>query len=148
MSAFEMGRQLLASIPFNGFLELDIREITPEHGVVVLPDREPLRNHIGTQHAGALFTVAEAASGAAVIGVLGEKLAEVTPLAKRAEIAYRKIAQGPITATGKVRGSASEVLAALDASGKAEAVVDVVLTDGAGTAVTEVTVFWHIRRNG
>jgi acyl-coenzyme A thioesterase PaaI-like protein len=148
MSAAELGRKLLEAIPFNQFLELKIEEISPERGVVLLPDREPLRNHIGTQHAGALCSAAEAASGAAILGALGGRLAEVTPLAKKAEIAYLRIARGPITCTATVRGSIADVFAALDAAGKAECAVDVALTDGSGTQVTSMTVAWHLRKNG
>ena len=64
-----------------------------------LPDRAELTNHVGSQHAGALFTVAEAASGAAFLGAFADRLAEVTPLARSAEISYEKIAKGPIEAT-------------------------------------------------
>ena len=57
-------------------------------------------NHVQSQHAGALFTAGEAASGAAFISAFAERMGDITPLAEKAEIAYLKIARGDITATG------------------------------------------------
>ena len=68
----------------------------------VLPERAELTNHVGSQHAGALFTVAETASGAAFVGAFAERLGEVTPLARSAEISYEKIAKGPIEASARL----------------------------------------------
>ena len=55
-------------------------------------------NHVQSQHAGALFTAGEAASGGAFVGGFAERMAEITPLAEKAEIQYRKVARGDITA--------------------------------------------------
>ncbi len=40
-------------------------------------------------------------SGAAFVGAFAERLGEVTPLARNAEISYEKIAKGPIDATAR-----------------------------------------------
>src|SRR3712207_7474748 len=57
-------------------------EVAPGRGVVRLPDRDELRNHVGSQHAGALFSAGEAASGAAFVGAFAERLGELTPPAQ------------------------------------------------------------------
>lgn len=44
-------------------LELEYLEMGPGTATVRLPERPELGNHVGAQHAGALFTAAEAASG-------------------------------------------------------------------------------------
>ena len=46
--------------------------MAPDHGVVKLPDMANLHNHVGSQHAGALFSAGEAASGAAFVGAFVE----------------------------------------------------------------------------
>jgi uncharacterized protein (TIGR00369 family) len=135
------------AIPFNGHLGLKVTEIGEGHGVVRMPDDEHLRNHVGSQHAGALFTAAEAASGAAFVGAFAERLGEITPLAKSASIDYLKIAKGPITATGKLGEEKQVLLDRLDADGRVQFAVAVSLTDEAGTEVATVTVDWHVRRN-
>src|ERR1700754_5323996 len=85
-------------VPFVGYLGLRIESIAAGEATVVLPDKPELRNHVGSQHAGALFTAAETASGAAFVGAFAERMGDVTPLARSAEIAYEKIANGPIQA--------------------------------------------------
>ena len=135
------------AVPFAGFLGLDIARIADGEAVVVLPERAELTNHVGSQHAGALFTVAEAASGAAFLGAFAERLAEVTPLARNAEIAFEKIAKGPIEATARLGIDKDEALAALDSDGKVVFPCEIELTDSDGTRVATATVHWHVRLN-
>ena len=56
------------AVPFAGHLGLEITSISEGEAVVRLPERPELTNHVGSQHAGALFTLAETASGAAFVG--------------------------------------------------------------------------------
>jgi acyl-coenzyme A thioesterase PaaI-like protein len=135
------------AIPFNVHLGLEMVEVGDGRGVVRLPDAEQLRNHVGSQHAGGLFSAAEAASGAAFVGAFADRLGAITPLAKSAEIAYKKLARGPITATASLGEDKAALLARLDADGRVEFPVPVELADGEGTTVAEVTVHWHVRRN-
>jgi acyl-coenzyme A thioesterase PaaI-like protein len=138
---------LSQAIPFNGHLGLEVLEVADGRGIVRLPDDERLRNHVGSQHAGGLFAAAEAASGAAFMGAFAEQLGTITPLAKGAEISYRKLARGPISATATLASSKDDLLAALDAEGRVEFPVEVSLEDGEGTEVASVTVHWHVRKN-
>ena len=135
------------AVPFAGFLGLDITNISAGEAVVVLPERAELTNHVGSQHAGALFTVAEAASGAAFVGAFAERMGEVTPLARSAEISYEKIAKGPIEARARLAVPAEEALATLDSVGKVEFPCEIELVDGSGTKVAVATVHWHVRLN-
>ena len=135
------------AVPFAGFLGLEIASIGEGESAVVLPERQELTNHVGSQHAGALFTAAEAASGAAFLGAFVERLADVTPLARSAEISYEKIARGPIEARAKLGVPAEEALATLDAEGKVVFPCEIVLTDSDGRQVATATVDWHVRLN-
>ena len=138
---------LQGAIPFNVHLGLEVAEVGPGRGVVRLPDRPEIRNHVGSQHAGALFGAGEAASGAAFVGGFAERLGDVTPLAESAEIAYRKLAQGVITATGRLDTPADQLLAALEDEGVVRFAVGVELTNATGDLVAEMTVRWHVRAN-
>ncbi len=140
-----IARGMSAAVPFIGHLNIEITRIEPGASTVVLPDRPELANHVGSQHAGALFTVAEAASGAAFVGAFAERMGELVPLARSAEIVYEKIAEGPIEARAELGIGQTEALATLDAEGKVEFPCEVVLTDGAGTRVASATVGWHVR---
>jgi len=137
-----------AAIPFNKHLGLELTEVAEGRGVVRLPEGDHLENHVGSQHAGALFSAAEAASGAAFVGAFAERMGEITPLARAARIDYLKLAKGPITATGTLGEEKAALLERLDADGRVEFPVGVELTDGDGVKVAEVTVDWHVRRNG
>jgi uncharacterized protein (TIGR00369 family) len=135
------------AVPFAGHLGLEIASVAAGEAVVRLPERPELTNHVGSQHAGALFTAAETASGAAFVGAFAERLGDVTPLARSAEISYEKIAKGPIEASAKLGLPGSELLATLDADGKVEFPCQIELTDGDGTRVATATVRWHVRLN-
>jgi acyl-coenzyme A thioesterase PaaI-like protein len=138
---------LEAAIPYNVHLGLQVVEVSPGRGVVRLPDRPEIRNHVGSQHAGALFSAGEAASGAAFVGTFAEHLGDLTPLAQRGEIRYRKLAQGVITATARLDADPPELLAALDEDGVVQFDVQVELTNALGDVVAEMGVGWHVRRS-
>jgi acyl-coenzyme A thioesterase PaaI-like protein len=135
------------AVPFAGFLGLEVTSVAAGEAVAVLPERPELTNHVGSQHAGALFTVAEAASGAAFVGAFVERMGDVTPLARAAEISYEKIAKGPIEARAKLGVPAAEALATLDAEGKVVFPCEIELTDASGQRVATATVQWHVRLN-
>ncbi|HLM25354.1 MAG TPA: DUF4442 domain-containing protein [Thermoleophilaceae bacterium] len=133
------------AIPFNQHVGLEMVEVADGVGVVRLPEGGHLLNHVGSQHAAALFAAGEAASGGAFIGAFAERMGEITPLAKSAEIDYRKLANGPITATGRLSREKDELLGALDSDGRVEFPIEVELADAEGTVVAGMTVSWHVR---
>jgi acyl-coenzyme A thioesterase PaaI-like protein len=137
---------LQQAVPFNAHVGLEITEVGAGIGVVRLPDRSELRNHVGSQHAGALFAAGEAASGAAFVGAFADRLGEITPLVQVANIAYRSRAQGTITATGRMSEDAEELVGQLDEDGSVRFCVDVQLTNAHGDTVADMTVNWHIRK--
>lgn len=140
-----IAKGLAMAVPFAAHLGLEITEVGPGEATVILPRRPELNNHVGSQHAGALFTVAETASGAAFVGAFAVRMGDVTPLAKSAEIDYLKIANGPITAVGTLGIEAAEALATLDAEGKVEFPCEVELSDKDGQLVAAATIHWHVR---
>ena len=135
------------AIPYNRHLGLEVTEVADGRGVVRLPEGDHLKNHVGSQHAGALFSAGEAASGAAFVGAFAERMGDITPLARSADVSYRKIAHGPITATGSLGEPKAALLERLDADGRVEFPVEVDLADAEGNTVAAMTVRWHVRRN-
>jgi uncharacterized protein (TIGR00369 family) len=134
------------AVPFAGHLGLEITSVSEGEATVRLPERPELGNHVGSQHAGALFTVAEAASGGAFVSAFAERLGEITPLAKSASISYEKLAKGPIDATATL--DAGDLIDRLDADGKVEFPIEVVMSDEDGQRVAIATVDWHVRKKG
>jgi uncharacterized protein (TIGR00369 family) len=146
MTDFDLiAKGMSQAVPFVGHLGVEVTSIGEGEATAILPDRGELFNHVGSQHAGALFTVAETASGAAFVGAFAERMGELTPLARSAEISYEKIANGTITATARLGVPAEEALAALDADGKVEFPCEVELTDGNDVVVAVASVGWHVR---
>jgi uncharacterized protein (TIGR00369 family) len=140
-----IAKGLSMAVPFAGYLGLDITEVSAGEATVVLPRKPELNNHVGSQHAGALFTAAETASGAAFVGAFAVRMGDVTPLAKSAEIDYEKIANGAITAKATLGIDAAAAIATLDSEGKVEFPCEVELTDKDGQRVATATVHWHVR---
>ena len=148
MTDFEaIAAGMTQAVPFAGFLGVEVTSLTEGEATAVLPERDELKNHVGSQHAGALFSVAETASGAAFVGAFAERMGDVTPLARQAEIAYEKIAKGPIEARATLGMPKDEALATLDREGKVEFPCEVVLSDADGNRVATATVGWHVRLN-
>lgn len=140
-----VAKGMAMAVPFAAHLGLEITEVDAGEATVILPRRPELNNHVGSQHAGALFTAAETASGAAFVGAFAVRMGDVVPLAKSAEIDYVKIANGAITASAKLGIDAAEALATLDDEGKVEFPCEVELTDKDGNCVATATVHWHVR---
>src|SRR4051794_22166445 len=128
------------AVPFNQHLGLQVTELAVGRGVVVLPDDGPLRNHVGSQHASALYAAGDAAAGAAFVTAFVDHLEDVTPLAESSEITYKKIARGPITATAVLGSDPDELVAELAREGQVDFSIDVSLVDEAGDVVAELTV--------
>ncbi len=148
MEIDQLKTMMASVVPFNGHLGIELVDMKAGAGIATLPQAPHLLNHVGTQHAAALFAVAEAASGAAVVGALADIITTVTPLARSASIKYLKPARGPITATSRIDGDVTAMRAKLDPDGKADFAVAVDLTDADGLKVAEVSVAWYVRKNG
>jgi len=138
---------LRAAVPFVRTLGLEFLELSAARAVVRLPDQEPVHNHVGGPHAGAIFTLGESATGALVLANFAKVMDRATPLAVRAEIRYVKLARGPVTAEAMLGRAAGEVLAELDAGERPEFPIDVTVRTEDGTVTTEMSVLWTLRPN-
>ena len=143
-----IGEMLAATVPMARTLNLQFLETTPERAVVALPDQADYHNHVGGPHAGAMFTLGESASGAIVLAAFGDQLARAVPLAVGAEIAYKKLAMGPVTATATLGRPAAEVVAELDEGVRPEFPVSIAIRREDGAVTGEMTVVWTLRPNG
>jgi acyl-coenzyme A thioesterase PaaI-like protein len=142
-----IGEMLAATVPMARTLNLEYLETTAERAVVRLPDQPDFHNHLGGPHAGAMFTLAESASGAIVLAAFGDQLSRAVPLAVRAEIAYKKLAMGPVTATATLGRPIPDIIADLDAGTRPEFPVAIAITREDGAVTGEMTVVWTLRPN-
>ena len=143
-----IGELMAATVPMARTLNLDYTETTAERAVVVLPDQPEYRNHVGGPHAGAMFTLAESASGAVVLGAFGDQLGRAVPLPVRCELAWTKLAKGPVTATAVLGRPAADVVAELDAGQRPEFPVEVSVRREDGAETSHMTIVWTLRPNG
>ncbi|WLQ38004.1 DUF4442 domain-containing protein [Streptomyces castrisilvae] len=141
------GEMLAATVPMVRTLNLEFLESTADRAVVRMPDQADYHNHVGGPHAGAMFTLAESASGAIVIAAFGDQLTRAVPLAVSAEIGYKKLAMGEVTATATLGRPAAEVVAELDAGERPEFPVSVQIRRADGAVTGEMTVVWTLRPN-
>lgn len=137
----------LAAVPFARTLGVRFVELDDDRVVMRLPDDPAHHNHVGGPHAGAMFTLAESASGAIVIGSFGDQLDRAVPLAVGAEIHYRRLAMGDVLAEARLGRSRDEVVAELDAGARPEFPVSIELRTEDGTVTGAMTVTWTLRPN-
>ncbi len=136
---------LVDAVPFNVLLGIEVLEAKPGRGVVRLPAAEQLRNHVGSQHAGALFLAGEAAGGAAFVGAFAASMGEITFLLRGARISYARRAHGEVLATCEIGDELERVRRQLDADGRAELTAHAVLTDREGVTVCTVELEYSVR---
>ncbi len=131
----------VADLPFNKLVGLE-----PGGDAVMLrlPAGGQYLNHVGTVHAGALLTLAEAASGEFLLRGLGA-IPGVVPVVRRMEAKFRKPAQDSVTAAVPVAPELlSPVVQDLRAKRRALVSIPVELHDQSGTHVLSATVEWFI----
>ena len=149
MTMFDMIRaQLATTVPFATHVGVEITEVASGQATARLEQTPTTVNHIASQHAGALFTLGEAASGAAMAGAFATRLAAIRPVAGAAEIRYMRVAKGTITATAAIDEHVDGLTAKLDAEGKIAFDVNVTMDDEAGEEVANMKVAWHLKKLG
>jgi uncharacterized protein (TIGR00369 family) len=135
----------LASVPFARTLGVTFTDLGHGRAVMRLPDDADHHNHVGGPHAGAMFTLAESASGAIVMGAFGDQLDRAVPLAVSAEIQYLKLAMGDVTAEAVLGRPREEVVVELDTGTRPEFPVRIELRTDDGTVTGRMTVLWTLK---
>lgn len=94
-----------------------------------------------------MFTLAESASGCIVLGAFADQLSRAVPLAVSAEISYKKLAMGAVTATAVLGRPAEDIVAELDKGERPEFPVTIEITRADGAVTGVMTVIWTLRPN-
>ena len=133
-------------VPFVGTLGITYDHLDDTRAVCGLRDEKAFHNHVGGLHAGAMFTLAETASGALVLACFEDLVQSgTTPLAASASISYSRLALGAVTATATLGRPAGQVREELAETGRTvQFPVEVVLaTDDGETG--RMTISWALR---
>lgn len=146
MTPFDLIRaQLGESVPFARHAGVRLTHVAAGEARAELDETAHSVNHIGSQHAGALFTLGETASGAAMAGLFADRLLAIRPLATQSTIAYRKVARGTIVAAARVAADGAALRETLDRDGRVRFDVDVTLGNAAGVEVAVMKVEWDVK---
>ncbi|MEN9868407.1 MAG: hypothetical protein RL748_3997 [Pseudomonadota bacterium] len=137
-------QQMMNTLPFVKTCGIQIEEIGQGTSRVSMPEDGKLNNHLGSQHAGAMFTLAETASGAAMAGGFAELIMGLRPVAKEARIQYVKVAQGATHAKARVPGDIGALKQVLQSEGKIAFPVEVDIFDSTDALVAQVQVDWYL----
>jgi acyl-coenzyme A thioesterase PaaI-like protein len=127
---------------------LGLRDAPPnaEH-LLELPFTGLLHNHLGTMHAAAQFSLAEAASAECLQRRYGASVGEVFAVVRGVEVKYRKPATGDLLAYGRPdEATAAHLLSELADRGRTNAVILIDLKDRSGTLTFHGKFEWFISR--
>lgn len=135
------------AVPMVSTLNLTFGELNSETAVVSMPDQQPYHNHVGGPHAGAMFTLAESASGVLIFHNFGDLLDKATPLAVSATIRYLKLAMGEVTATATMGTPVEQILTELAEGKRPEFDIDVSIATADGTETGKMAITWTLKPN-
>ena len=145
MTPYDMIKSHLdAAIPFANHVGVTLLKVEDGAASAELAQRDEVSNHIQTMHAGAMFTLGEAASGAAVAGALAPVILNMRPVAATAQIAFVKIAKGTLTAHARTSRPGADLMQEIEAEGKTAFDVAVDIQNSVGETVVEMTVNWYV----
>jgi thioesterase domain-containing protein len=142
-------QQLSRTVPFARHLGLAVETVDERSATARLVEAPELNNHVGTLHAGVLFTACESASGAALAGALLPVIMTTRFIVRDARIDYLKPAKGELLAQAALVDEAAAVMDELERLGRAEVVVDVsARTTGSegDLLVAKASFRWHLKR--
>jgi acyl-coenzyme A thioesterase PaaI-like protein len=133
----------ITKVPFNQFVGL---ERSLRDGFLFrLPAGDQYTNHLGTVHAGALMTLAEATSGEVLLRSVGVWDPAWVPVVRRFECKFRKPATGSIDARGEIPESrVSQLLADLRTRRRASIDIPVEVYDMADMHCCSASIEWFI----
>jgi predicted porin len=134
-------------VPMVGTLQLEFLEVTPQRAVLRMPNLVAYHNHIGGLHAGAMFTLAESATGAIVLGNFANMMDVATPLAVTGSIRYKKRAMGSMLAEALLHDDPATIAAAVAAGERPEFAIQVSLAMEDWTVTAEAEFLWTLRPN-
>ncbi|MGO9232421.1 MAG: YiiD C-terminal domain-containing protein [Bryobacteraceae bacterium] len=132
----------VSAIPFNRFLGLRAGGTA-----LALPADPKYHNHLGTVHAGAQFSLAEAASGQWLLDRFGEAAASYAAVVRHADVKFRRPASGELTAQADAAPEEAErFLETLTRRGRATIGVRVQVLGADGNVTLESAFEWFAQR--
>ncbi|MCC7539616.1 MAG: PaaI family thioesterase [Deltaproteobacteria bacterium] len=127
----------LASIPYLVAHGLELVEVVDGRVRVCLRFRPQMEYRPGILHGGSVYTVAEAAAGLTAYHTIAQG-ADAVMLLRGATVRYLRPARGDMLGSGQLDPNvAAQARASFAQTGKADVMVDVLVTDATATPVME-----------
>jgi acyl-coenzyme A thioesterase PaaI-like protein len=133
----------IQEVPFNRFL--GIQETAREGYILELTNNADLSNHLGTIHAGALFSLAEATSGEFLLRQFHDSVLDIRPVVRKVDIKYSRPSESAVYSTADfAEHSLDEVYAGLKERGKVLATVKVELYNETHDRIALSNIHWFL----
>lgn len=142
MSTHELAQLLPSVVPFVGKVGITYDHIDATAARLSLKSDASLLNHVGTAHAGALFTLAESASGAVIVSAVGDLLDRLNPVVTASEITFHTAAVGDLVASAFPSGDLDSAIRTATAGEKSELEIRAEVSDGRGQHCVSATFHW------
>ena len=137
-------REFGSAVPFAAHARIEIVEVGAGLGIARLPEAPEIHNHIGSVHAGAVFTLGETASAVAMLGVFAEQISSIRPVTNEVTISYLKIARGTLVATAQTALPAKHLQNELATQGRATLELIVDIANDRGGMVARMNAKWLV----
>lgn len=131
-------------IPFIRTVGLKLDDVGQGVAIATLPSRVQVQNHLGTAHAGAVYTLGESASGGVVLSLFADLLPGVFIALKSATVSHLMATPGDVKAHARLDGIPRVVRESYEADGRVD--FDVVVDMSVGEVATARVVYtWAVR---
>ena len=118
-----------------------------QDGLLRLPADNRYTNHLGTVHASALFSLAEASSGELLIAKLGDSASSIGAMVRRTETKFKKPATGEIRSMGGINESDwSAAMDQLAGKGRALITIKIKIVDANDQIVSQSAFDWFLAK--
>lgn len=134
-------------VPMARTLNLVVEEATLARAVLSMPDQAEFHNHVGGPHMGAMFTLAESATGVVIVAAFGDLLGRAVPLATSVRGDFLKLAMGQVRATASLLADPAAVRAELAGGLRPTFDIAADVTRANGDLVCSFVVTWTLRPN-
>lgn len=133
----------ITEVPFSKLIGIKVSDDGDE---LILPFSDHVKNHLGTFHAGAQFSLMETASGTFLQQQFPELVEKVIPVLRSAEAKYKKPASSDLKAFASVgKKEIERFKQQFEMKGRGIISVSVELIDKQGTVVSNAVYEWFIQ---
>ena len=133
----------ITKLPFNQFI--GVEHSKREGYVLCLPSGDRYTNHLGTVHASALMSLAEATSGEVLLRAIGHVADSIVPVVRRFDCKFRKPSSGSIAARAAIPDTErDQLLADISTKRRGSIEITVDIYDETDLHCLSATVEWFI----